>query len=97
MTKAKTPRNLGHVLSDVYRRIGMTEAYEVYKTMQIWESIVGETIAKVTRVEKIQDGDLYVKVRNPAWRMELNFRKKEIAIRLNKEIGNEMIKNIIFR
>lgn len=97
MTKAKSPRVLGSLMSDVCRKIGMTEAYEEYKTLQIWEKVVGDTIAKVTDIEKMKDGDLYVKVRNPSWRMELNFRKRDIADRMNKAIGYDMIRTIIFK
>ncbi|NTW84476.1 MAG: DUF721 domain-containing protein [Chlorobiaceae bacterium] len=97
MTRAKSPRNLNAVMADMCRSIGMTEAYGQYKTLQIWDSVVGETISKVTRVEQLKDGDLYVRVRNPSWRMELNFRKKEITARMNKAIGSEMIRSIIFR
>lgn len=97
MARGKMPRTLTAVMADMYRNIGMTDAYEQFTTLQIWEKIVGETIARVTTVERLKDGDLFVRVRNPSWRMELNFRKKEIASRLNEEIGKEMIKSIIFR
>jgi predicted nucleic acid-binding Zn ribbon protein len=97
MTKKKSPRVLGSLMSDVCRKIGMTEAYEEYKTLQLWEGVVGEAIARVTTVEKMKEGDLYVKVRNPSWRMELNFRKRDIVVRLNKAIGYQMIRTIIFK
>lgn len=97
MTKKKSPRVLGSLMSDVCRKIGMTEAYDEYKTLQMWESVVGEAIARVTAVEKMKEGELYVKVRNPSWRMELNFRKRDIVARLNKAIGYQMIRTIIFR
>lgn len=97
MTRAKTPRNLNAVMADMCRSIGMTDAYEQFKTLQVWESVVGETISKVTMVERLTDGDLYVRVRNASWRMELNFRKKDITYRMNQAIGREMIRNIIFK
>jgi len=97
MKKKKTPRLLGSLMSDVCRKIGMTEAYEEYKMLQLWDSVVGDAIARVTTVEKMKEGDLYVKVRNPSWRMELNFRKRDIVGRMNKAIGYAMIRNIIFR
>lgn len=84
-------------MAEMYRSIGMTDAYEEFRTLQIWDSVVGETIARVTKVERLKEGDLFVRVRNPSWRMELNFRKKEIVVRLNKEIGREMVRNIVFR
>ncbi len=97
MKKKKNPRQLGSLISDVCRKIGMTEAYEEYKTLQIWNEVVGEAISKMTTVEKMKDGDLHVKVMNPSWRMELNFRKRDIVTRLNKAIGYEMIRTIIFK
>lgn len=97
MARGKPPRNLTSVMVDMYRKIGMTEAYEQFRTLQIWEQVVGETIAKVTSVEKLTDGDLFVRVRNPSWRMELNFRKKDIATRLNEAVGSEIVRTIIFR
>ena len=97
MKKKKNPRQLSSLMSDVCRKIGMTEAYEEYKTLQIWNEVVGESIAKMTTVEKMKEGDLYVKVMNPSWRMELNFRKRDIVSKLNKSIGYEMIRTIIFK
>jgi predicted nucleic acid-binding Zn ribbon protein len=97
MTKKKSPRMLGSIISDVCRKIGMTEAYEEYQTLKIWESIVGDTISRVTTVEKMKDGDLFVKVNNPSWRMELNYRKRDIVSRMNKAIGYNMIRTIIFK
>lgn len=97
MTKAKIPRTLNNVMSDVCRKIGMTDAYEEYQTLKIWETVVGDTIANVTTVERLSDGNLFVKVNNPSWRMELNFRKVEIVKKMNKATGRDMIKTIIFR
>jgi len=97
MTRKKAPRPLGSLMSELCRNIGMTEAYGEYKTLQMWDDVVGEAIAKVTDVEKMMDGNLYVRVRNPSWRMELNFRKRDIVTRLNKAIGYRMVRTIIFR
>jgi predicted nucleic acid-binding Zn ribbon protein len=97
MARGKKPRELTSLIGEMYRSIGMTEAYDQYRTLQVWNTVVGETIARVTSVEQLKDGDLYVRVKNPSWRMELNFRKKEIAERLNKEIGHDMVKMVIFR
>ena len=97
MARGKKPRELTSLIGEMYRSIGMTEAYDQYRTLQVWNTVVGETIARVTSVEQLKDGDLYVRVKNPSWRMELNFRKKEIAERLNKAIGHDMVKMVIFR
>jgi predicted nucleic acid-binding Zn ribbon protein len=97
MGRGKTPRQLTSVMAEMYRKIGMTDAYELFETLKIWNTVVGDTISKVTKVERLIEGDLYIRVTNPSWRMELNFRKREIASRLNREIGKEMIRTVIFR
>jgi predicted nucleic acid-binding Zn ribbon protein len=97
MARKKNPRPLNNVLADLCGTIGMKDAYEQFRIVTVWEKVVGETIARVTKIEKIYNGDLYVKVRNPSWRMELNFRKKEITERINEETEKKTIKNIIFK
>lgn len=81
----------------MYRKIGMTEAYDQYSIIRIWEEVVGETIARMTKVERLNSGELIVRVTNPSWRMELSFRRKEIAERINKVVGREMVRSIVFR
>jgi predicted nucleic acid-binding Zn ribbon protein len=97
MSKAKNPRQLAAVVADMCRTLGMSESYEQYRTLEIWKTVVGEGVAKVTTVEKIKDGNLYIKVRNPSWRMELNFRKADIRNKLNTAIGHELVSDIIFK
>ncbi len=97
MGKGKLPRHLGDVLVEVYRTAGLREAFDQYSALRVWNTVVGDTIARVTKVEQIKDGDLYVRVKSPSWRMELNFRKKEIMQRLNSKLGSNQVKMIIFR
>jgi predicted nucleic acid-binding Zn ribbon protein len=97
MTKAKAPRELKAVAADMCRVLGMTEAYDRYRALQIWGKVVGDAVSKVTAVESLKGKDLYIRVRSPSWRMELNFRKKDIVKRLNMEVGYEIVSDIIFR
>ncbi len=77
--------------------LGLTEAYEQYKTLQIWNSVVGETISAATSIERFSNGQLFIRVKNPAWRMELNFRKQDILQRLNAALESSIVKEIIFK
>ncbi len=97
MAKGKIPRPLTSVMTEMYRKIGMTEAYDQYSIIRTWEEVVGDTIARMTKVERLNSGELIVRVMNPSWRMELSFRKKEIAERINKAVGKEMVRSIVFR
>ncbi len=97
MSRIKSPKRISALVGDLYQVLGMEEAYQQYKTLQIWNTVVGEAIAEATVLERFSGGQLFIRVKNPAWRMELNFRKQEILAKLNAAIDNVLVHEIIFR
>jgi hypothetical protein len=97
VSRIKNPEKLSTVVGNVFKTLGLTEAYEQYKTLLIWDSVVGETISAATSIERFSNGQLFIRVKNPAWRMELNFRKQDILARLNAALDYPMVKEIIFK
>ncbi|MFZ4524023.1 MAG: DUF721 domain-containing protein [Chlorobium sp.] len=97
MSRIKSPKQLSALVGDLYQILGLEEAYNQYKTLQIWNTVVGEAIAEATFLERFSAGQLFIRVKNPSWRMELNFRKKEILAKLNMVLGKELVQDIIFR
>jgi len=79
------------------QNLGLTEAYQQYKTLQIWNTVVGEAISAATSIERFYNGDLFIRVRNPAWRMELNYRKQDILKKVNEALESHMVNDIIFK
>ena len=77
--------------------LGLTEAYHQYKTLQVWNTVVGEAISGATSIERFTNGELFIRVKNPAWRMELNFRKQDILTKLNASLESPLVERIIFR
>ena len=53
-----------------------------------WETIVGTKIAGATKIIKKEKDTLYIKCKNPTWKNELQYQKKEILknnkIKINK-------------
>ena len=49
-----------------------------------WETIVGNKIASVTKIIKIEKQTLYIKCKNPTWKNELQYQKTEILKKINK-------------
>ena len=97
MSRTKNPKKISVVVGDMYQVLGLSEAYRQYQTLQIWKSVVGQAISAVTTIERFSGGQLFIKVRNPSWRMELNFRKQDILSKLNAALEHPMVKEIIFR
>ena len=50
-----------------------------------WNIILGSKIANATKVVKIQNKTLYIKSKNPTWKNELQYQKKEILKKINQQ------------
>ena len=50
-----------------------------------WITIVGNKIASVTEIIKIEKKTLYIKCKNPTWKQELQYQKTEILKQINKK------------
>ena len=58
-----------------------------------WEQVVGKKISEATKIVKIQNKTIYIKCKNPSWKNELQYQKKEILNKIKKETNK--IKNIV--
>jgi len=81
----------------------MLKKYKIEKPVRqgealfIWNEVVGETIAKHTKPEKVAWGKLFIKVDSASWRNELVFKKESILNKINNKLKNVTIKEIILR
>ena len=88
-------RPLASVLKNLFdpalsRRINDAEA------LLIWEEVVGEQIAGVSRAVALENGRLTVEVTHPVWRVELAHLSEEIIGRLNERLGRRAVRRIRF-
>ena len=45
----------------------------------------------------LKDSVLYVKINNPAQRMEMNLNKEQVLQKIQEKIGKELVAKIVFR
>lgn len=65
--------------------------------LSLWEETVGEAIATQTENLHFKNGKLVVRVKNPAWRQEIHMKRFSIAKKLNTQVGEKIIKEIVVR
>jgi len=68
-----------------------------YQIISNWESLAGEEIAQSSQPIKIQDKCLFLAVKSNVWANELNLRKGELIEKINREAGEKIISNIMFK
>ncbi|MEX0967557.1 MAG: DUF721 domain-containing protein [Bacteroidia bacterium] len=91
------PLPLKHVIDkllDTYKLRGKLSELQLKDS---WVQIVGKVIAGHTTDLQIKNGKLIISLDSPVMRQELSYMKEKVRIRLNQELGRNVIQEIIFR
>ena len=89
-------RSLKQALDTFVRLADIEKPIVQGSTIMFWDEIVEPKVRKNTEATKIESGTLTVKATNAVWRQELQLKKSEIIIKLNKKIGKDIVKDIRF-
>ena len=96
MTHAPRPTRVGDVLAEVLRKHGVEKSVRRAGVADLWAEIVGEQLAKVTRVKGVDRDALFVEVRSSAWLAELSMLKAEVLERVNARVADAPLARIVF-
>ncbi|HHY37611.1 MAG TPA: DUF721 domain-containing protein [Clostridia bacterium] len=88
---------LSSILWSLINRIGGERRAKEITAASAWNAVVGPEIAKRTSVLSVKDGRLYVGVETSTWAHQLTLLKTEILSRLNRVVGEAVLKDIRFR
>ncbi|MFW5890890.1 MAG: DUF721 domain-containing protein [bacterium] len=91
------PKHIGEIISSYLKTRNWTQRINGYNIFQSWGDFIPNKIALNTKPIKIQDNNLYIRVKNHVWANELKIRKGEIINLINQNIGHTIVKNIIIR
>lgn len=64
---------------------------------EIWEKIMGKTIAKYTDKIEIVQNTLFIHTSIAPLKQEIQFQKTQIIERINEEFHESIVKNIVIR
>jgi predicted nucleic acid-binding Zn ribbon protein len=95
--KPSRPKPIESVLSDVLAKLGLGKRLAQWRAVEIWSDVVGEQIARAATADRIDQGKLIVRVNSSVWRNELVFLKADIIKKLNDALGDDIVKDIVFR
>ena len=88
---------ISEALEEVIEQLGIRKSVLSNRARDVWKDAVGEIINENTVLENIEKDRLIIVVSDDSWRQELSLRKEEIISKINELIGEEAIKEIIFR
>jgi hypothetical protein len=76
--------------------LGLRKGMQEIASMQIWPTVVGKLISEKTRPKRVKGSRLWVEVTSSVWMSELVYWKPKLISRINKALGEKVIKDIIF-
>ncbi|MGD8239131.1 MAG: DUF721 domain-containing protein [Armatimonadota bacterium] len=84
------------ILGQYLRRREMDTRARQEQVRLSWREIVGDVIARVSSIQRIADGVVYVRCATPVWAQTLSFRRKEILAKVAAHAGGNAIREIRF-
>ena len=67
------------------------------RVQNLWETVMGKTIAGYTREIKVRKNKLYLTIESAPLKQELSLSKPKIIRMLNEELGENFIEDVIIR
>lgn len=93
----KEPVHIDELIQKFFKTRNWKQRIEGYNLFRSWENIIPPKIASNTKPIKIQNNTLFLMVKNHIWANEIRIRKGEIINNLNKQIGHNLIEDIVIK
>lgn len=95
---SKKPVPMSGVVDGVLKKLGLARKFQESQIKADWTKWVGDSVAQHTTPYRVINKKLVIYVDNSVWLAELNrFYKKTILRRVQKEVGKDLIEEIIFK
>ena len=95
--KRNDAEQIGEMIRKFFRQNALEAPLNEYRLIQAWKDVVGPAITKYTSNLYIKNQILYVHLTSSVLRQELMMGRDLLVKNLNKQVGAQVIVNIIFR
>jgi hypothetical protein len=92
---AMSEYSIGEALKKFLRGSKLKGDIQAMQITDIWESLMGKTIARYTDSIKIYGDKLYISTKMAPLKQELLFQKENIILRVNEALRENIIREVI--
>jgi predicted nucleic acid-binding Zn ribbon protein len=93
----KNDVSLREALTAMLREFKLAAPLNEARVKSLWPEIMGKTIATYTTGVEVRRQVLYVTILSAPLRQELSYSKEKIKDRLNEELGENFIKDVVIQ
>lgn len=95
--KKKNDLSLQDAMKDMLREYRLKSPLDETRVKMLWEKIMGKTVATYTSNIAVRKNILYVTILSAPLKHELSYAREKIKTRLNEEMGEDYIKDVVIR
>ncbi len=89
--------SIGEAMKAFLQKSRLKTGIQALQIEQIWEKLMGKTIAKYTDKIQIVNHTLFINTNVGPLRNELIYQKQQIIERVNEALGDKVINNVVIR
>ena len=89
--------NMGEAIKQFLKGSRLNGEMQAYQIEEVWENIMGKTIARYTEKIKIINKTLYITTTVAPLKQELLYQKETIKQRVNEAVGSGAITDIVIQ
>ena len=90
-------QSIGIVIKRLLKNQQLEGRLKELDVLELSKELLGKNLMKYINDLSIKNGKLIIKVRSAAVRNELSYQKSEIIKKINEQVGNEILKEIILK
>ncbi|GAB2659135.1 hypothetical protein GCM10027036_10930 [Flavihumibacter cheonanensis] len=89
--------SLGEAIQQFLQKSRLKGSVQALQITDVWEQIMGKTVARYTESIKIYGDKLYISTSVAPLKQELLFQKEHIINRVNEALGEKIIKEVVIQ
>ena len=89
--------SIGDAIKAFLKKSRLKTGIQALQIEEIWETLMGKTIAKYTDKIQIVNHTLFIHTHVGPLRQELMYQKEKIIERVNEALGEKVIKEVVIR
>lgn len=89
--------SLGDALKSFLKNSRLKGSLQALQIEEVWEKLMGKTIAKYTDKIQIHGHTLYINTNMAPLKQELLYQKETILKRVNEALGENVVKEVVIK
>ena len=88
---------IGDAIKKFLQQSRLKGSIQALQVEDIWEQVMGKTIARYTESLKVIDRTLFITTNVAPLKQELMYQKEKIKLRVNEALGEKVIDEIVIQ